>query len=132
VRRQGGFSNVAAAARATASWPERTAANEDDAMISRCDRNGCDDLDLLSAFDRVASLTDRELEVFRLLSGGLGNRIIARRLSVTEATVKAHVSQILSKLGLDGRAQAAIVSFALSIDCACLYGRTRSHDAQVA
>ena len=53
-------------------------------------------------------LTDREVEVIRLVAKGLSNRDIAERLVVTEATVRAHVSNILSKLHLANRTQAAL------------------------
>jgi DNA-binding CsgD family transcriptional regulator len=56
-------------------------------------------------------LTVRESEVFALLGLGLANRLIAKDLGVTERTVKAHVRQIFDKLGVDGRTEAAVVSF---------------------
>lgn len=53
-------------------------------------------------------LTERELEVLRLVGQGLLNQEIAGRLVVTEATVRTHVSNILSKLHLASRTQAAL------------------------
>jgi NarL family two-component system response regulator LiaR len=53
-------------------------------------------------------LTPRELEVLRLLAQGLSNREIAQALSISEKTVKTHVSSILAKLHLADRTQAAI------------------------
>jgi NarL family two-component system response regulator LiaR len=54
------------------------------------------------------SLTDREQEVLQLIAGGKSNRDIAEQLFISEKTVKTHVSNILSKLHLDDRTQAAI------------------------
>ncbi|MFF5337737.1 response regulator [Streptomyces sp. NPDC013181] len=63
-----------------------------------------------AARDRVAALTGREREVLAFLGGGLSNGQIARRLHVVEGTVKAHVSSILGRLGVDNRAAAAVVA----------------------
>jgi two-component system, NarL family, response regulator LiaR len=53
-------------------------------------------------------LTDREREVLTLIARGLANKLIARELSISEKTVKAHVSSILGKLGVSDRTQAAL------------------------
>jgi DNA-binding NarL/FixJ family response regulator len=53
-------------------------------------------------------LTDREREVLELVRQGLPNKSIARRLQITERTVKAHVTHILSRLGVADRTQAAL------------------------
>ena len=53
-------------------------------------------------------LTERELEVLRLLAQGLNNHEIAQQLVISEKTVKTHVSNILGKLHLEDRTQAAI------------------------
>ncbi len=53
-------------------------------------------------------LTERETEVLRLLAQGKSNKEIARALSVTEQTVKSHVSHILDKLDVSSRTQAAL------------------------
>jgi two-component system, NarL family, response regulator LiaR len=54
------------------------------------------------------SLTERETETLRLIAKGLSNKEIANQLSVSEVTVKTHVSSILSKLNLQSRTQAAL------------------------
>ncbi len=56
----------------------------------------------------VENLTERELEVLRLIATGATNREIAQDLGVSEGTVKNHVSSILSRLGLRDRIQAAL------------------------
>jgi DNA-binding NarL/FixJ family response regulator len=56
-------------------------------------------------------LTDRETEVLALMADGLANRDIARRLFVTEATVKTHVNNIFGKLGVGDRAAAVAWAF---------------------
>jgi DNA-binding NarL/FixJ family response regulator len=53
-----------------------------------------------------ADLTERELEVLRLMAAGNSNREIGAELFITEGTVKAHVNNILSKLGVSDRTQA--------------------------
>ncbi|MFD8535257.1 response regulator [Streptomyces rubrogriseus] len=63
-----------------------------------------------AARDRVAALTARERDVLALLGVGLSNGQIARRLHVVEGTVKAHVSSLLARLGVDNRAAAAVVA----------------------
>jgi DNA-binding NarL/FixJ family response regulator len=59
---------------------------------------------------RLASLTPQQARVLMMLSEGLLNKQIAYELSVSEATVKAHVSAILTKLGVESRTQAVIAA----------------------
>lgn len=54
-------------------------------------------------------LSEREVDVLRLIAGGNSNKQIADRLSIGEATVKSHVTNILSKLGANDRAHAATI-----------------------
>jgi NarL family two-component system response regulator LiaR len=53
-------------------------------------------------------LTEREVDVLRLVARGMGNQQIADQLIISEATVRTHVSNILSKLHLASRTQAAL------------------------
>src|SRR5207253_2464960 len=53
-------------------------------------------------------LTGRELQVLQMVSEGLANKEIAWKLRISEKTVKAHVSTILDKFGLQSRTQAAL------------------------
>ncbi|MBI5962286.1 MAG: response regulator transcription factor [Chloroflexi bacterium] len=61
-----------------------------------------------AATETENGLTDREQEVLHLIADGMNNREIAEKLVISEKTVKTHVSNILSKLHLDDRTQAAI------------------------
>ena len=76
------------------------------------------DIDLSAAADaettallaRLATLTPQQVRVLMMLSEGLLNKQIAYELGVSEATVKAHVSAILQKLGVESRTQAVIAA----------------------
>ena len=67
-----------------------------------------DDPETSSLIKRLAALTPQQVKVLTMLGEGLLNKQIAFRLSVSEATIKAHVSAILQKLGVDSRTQAVI------------------------
>ncbi len=68
-----------------------------------------------AALDSPDQLTDREREILRLMCGGYSNKEIARALDVAEGTVKNHVSNILSKLGVRDRTRAVLKAFELKI-----------------
>ena len=64
---------------------------------------------------RLASLTPQQVRVLMMLSEGLLNKQIAYELGVSEATVKAHVSAILQKLGVESRTQAVIAASKIEV-----------------
>ncbi|THA81712.1 response regulator transcription factor [Streptomyces sp. A0592] len=59
---------------------------------------------------RLAALSERERAVLELIDHGLTNRRIAKRLYLSEKTVKNHISRLLAKLGVERRVQAAVVA----------------------
>jgi DNA-binding NarL/FixJ family response regulator len=66
--------------------------------------------------DRIVTLTPQQVRVLMMLSEGLLNKQIAYELSVSEATIKAHVSAILQKLGVESRTQAVIAAARIAGD----------------
>jgi DNA-binding NarL/FixJ family response regulator len=67
-----------------------------------------EDADAAALIGRLGTLTPQQVRVLMMLSVGLLNKQIAYELGVSEATIKAHVSAILQKLGVDSRTQAVI------------------------
>jgi two-component system, NarL family, response regulator YdfI len=63
----------------------------------------------------VQGLTPREIEVLQMLGSGLGNKAIAKRLNISDHTVKFHVSSIFQKLGVSTRTEAVTVGVRLGL-----------------
>jgi DNA-binding NarL/FixJ family response regulator len=63
----------------------------------------------------MAQLTPQQFKVLMMISQGLLNKQIAFELSVSEATVKAHVTAIMNKLGVSNRTQAVLAANQLSV-----------------
>jgi DNA-binding NarL/FixJ family response regulator len=74
------------------------------------DLSATEDRETADLVRRLATLTPQQVRVLSMLSEGLLNKQIAYELGVSEATVKAHVSAILDKLGVDSRTQAVIAA----------------------
>jgi DNA-binding NarL/FixJ family response regulator len=74
------------------------------------DLAGAEDAATRDLVHRLATLTPQQVRVLMMLSEGLLNKQIAYELKVSEATVKAHVSAILQKLGVESRTQAVIAA----------------------
>lgn len=66
--------------------------------------------------EKVALLTSRQLEVFNLLAHGLLNKQIAFEMSVTEATVKAHLTGIMRKLNVNNRTEVMLIANKININ----------------
>jgi DNA-binding NarL/FixJ family response regulator len=81
---------------------------------------------------RLASLTPQQFRVLTMLSSGLLNKQIAYELGVSEATVKAHMTAIMQKLGATNRTQAVVLSQRLALDQPALAARELQADASSA
>ncbi len=79
------------------------------------DLAGGADAESAALMARLATLTPQQVRVLMMLSEGMLNKQIAYELSVSEATVKAHVSAILQKLGVDSRTQAVIAAAKIEV-----------------
>jgi DNA-binding NarL/FixJ family response regulator len=81
---------------------------------SDIDLNAASDPEMTKLRDRLVTLTPQQVRVLMMLSEGLLNKQIAYELGVSEATIKAHVSAILQKLGVESRTQAVIAAAKIS------------------
>jgi DNA-binding NarL/FixJ family response regulator len=81
---------------------------------SDIDLNAAADPEMTKLRDRLVTLTPQQVRVLMMLSEGLLNKQIAYELGVSEATIKAHVSAILQKLGVESRTQAVIAAAKIS------------------
>ena len=79
------------------------------------DLTATEDKETADLVRRLATLTPQQVRVLMMLSEGLLNKQIAYELAVSEATVKAHVSAILDKLGVDSRTQAVIAAAKIGV-----------------
>lgn len=68
-----------------------------------------------ASLEQPDPLTDRETEILRLMASGFSNKEVARSLDVAEGTVKNHVSNILSKLGVRDRTRAVLKALELGL-----------------
>jgi DNA-binding NarL/FixJ family response regulator len=78
------------------------------------DLSAASDPEMTKLRDRLVTLTPQQVRVLMMLSEGLLNKQIAYELGVSEATIKAHVSAILQKLGVESRTQAVIAAAKIS------------------
>ena len=99
---------LVAAVRATAAGEAQIAPSIVQRMVSEFVRRPPPGGSLPAALD---GLTERELEVLKLIARGLANAEIAGVLFLSEATVRTHVSRILGKLGLRDRTQAVVLAY---------------------
>jgi two-component system nitrate/nitrite response regulator NarL len=62
---------------------------------------------------KIHQLTERERQITRVVSEGVSNKVIARRLGLAEGTVKVHLHRIYRKLGISNRTELAVLTQAL-------------------
>lgn len=84
-------------------------------LVSDLTRDGIKESWRGDAFDLLEPLTERELEILRLMASGIGNREIAAALALSEGTVKNHVSSIFSKLSVTDRTKAVLRAIAMGL-----------------
>lgn len=83
-----------------------------DTTVSDLPGNNVSEVELA---DRMAQLTPQQFKVLMMMSKGLLNKQIAYELGVSEATIKAHVTAIMNKLGVNNRTQAVLAANQLSV-----------------
>ncbi len=83
-----------------------------DTTVSDLPGNNVSEVELA---DRMSQLTPQQFKVLMMMSKGLLNKQIAYELSVSEATIKAHVTAIMNKLGVNNRTQAVLAASQLSV-----------------
>jgi DNA-binding NarL/FixJ family response regulator len=84
-------------------------------LVSELARDGIKESWRGDAQDVLEPLTERELEILRLMASGIGNREIATALALSEGTVKNHVSSIFSKLAVTDRTKAVLRAIAMGL-----------------
>lgn len=84
-------------------------------LVSDLTRDGIKESWRGDAFDLLEPLTERELEILRLMASGIGNRGIAAALALSEGTVKNHVSSVFSKLSVTDRTKAVLRAIAMGL-----------------
>lgn len=77
-------------------------------LVARLLRGGTQSMVVMPGSQEQYNLTAREMDILHLLVAGEPNKVIARRLSITEATVKVHLRSLLKKINAANRTQAAI------------------------
>lgn len=102
---------AALAAGATAYVAKTSSTEEIDAALRRMVRTTDDR-------DAPMRLTDRQQEILRLLCDGLSNKEIGRKLALSDATVKMHMTAVLRALGVATRTQAVLAARSLGLDVA--------------